>query len=267
MNKLLPIYKPIGKTPLQMIQEVKKNHPKYKDEPISYAGRLDPMAHGVLLLMIGEANKNRQSYLHMPKTYEFDAVLGIETDSYDILGLLKKTYSCHSRPACPPVSHDRESISNNNFICEDVINTFISQYTGKFEQSYPPFSSKPVNGKPLFWWAKQQKLDEITIPAHEVEVYSFLYKQMRQITKEALHTQIVSMITQVEGDFRQQEIQQQWSEYFNTTQKKEYTILSFVIECSSGTYIRGLVHALGIALGTGAVALDIHRTKVGEYTI
>ncbi len=90
---------------------------------------------------------------------------------------------------------------------------------------------------------------------------------MRKTTKEELQKRINEMISHVEGYFRQKEILQGWEEFFQTTNTKMFTLLSFTIECSAGTYIRGIVHELGKALGTGAIALDIHRTKVGDYTI
>lgn len=261
MNKLLPIYKPIGKTPLEMIHTIRLTYPEFQNEKISYAGRLDPMAHGILLLMIGDANKERNKYLQLPKTYEFQAILGVQTDSYDVLGIVKTEIT--------PIANRYEKKTKNlhHTICEDGINTFLSQYTDTFEQPYPPFSSKPVNGKPLYWWAKHNKLHEITIPKHKVEIHSFLYKKMHHISKDDLHKKITHMISEVSGDFRQEEISNHWNAYFNRSNQKYYTIVSFVIDCSSGTYVRGLIHDLGIALGTGGVALDINRTKIGNFAL
>ena len=52
-EQLVIVNKPIGKTPLEMVQFFKKNNPEYAESTISYAGRLDPMAHGLLILLIG----------------------------------------------------------------------------------------------------------------------------------------------------------------------------------------------------------------------
>src|SRR6266516_7262353 len=90
MDDLIIVNKPVGMTPLQAINEIKKHMPIVKNEKITYAGRLDPLAHGVLLLLIGEAVKKREEYLALPKTYEFEALLGIETDTYDILGYVQE---------------------------------------------------------------------------------------------------------------------------------------------------------------------------------
>ena len=47
MQKILSINKPLGMTPLQTITALKKKHPEYQNEKITYAGRLDPLARGL----------------------------------------------------------------------------------------------------------------------------------------------------------------------------------------------------------------------------
>ena len=149
---LVPIYKPKGRTPLQIVDLVRKQFPQYQHEKIGYAGRLDPLAHGVLLLMIGEeTTKQREQYLNLPKAYECEVLFGVQTDTYDALGML-----LNSKLQTTPENLDKE------------IKKFINPKLGKQIQPYPPFSSKPVNGKPLFWWAKANKLAEITIPQREI---------------------------------------------------------------------------------------------------
>jgi tRNA U55 pseudouridine synthase TruB len=39
---------------------------------------------------------------------------------------------------------------------------------GQIKQNYPPYSSKTVNGKPLWQWAREGKVSEIEIPKHEI---------------------------------------------------------------------------------------------------
>ena len=55
---VLKIYKPIGKTPLEIIKMIKKNYKHYENSKMSYAGRLDPMAHGILIILIDKLQKN-----------------------------------------------------------------------------------------------------------------------------------------------------------------------------------------------------------------
>src|SRR5688572_29193656 len=88
MKAIIAVNKPISYTPNQIITLVRQKYPHFGSEKIGFAGRLDPMAEGVLLLLVGDANFEREAYLNLDKTYQFTALLGLETDSYDLLGLL-----------------------------------------------------------------------------------------------------------------------------------------------------------------------------------
>ena len=249
MNKVLSVYKPIGTTPLELIEELRLSFPEYQDVTIGYAGRLDPMAHGVMLLMLGEATKERDTYLHLEKVYEFEVLFGCDTDTYDVLGLLQK------------------NATQTALIVNEKVNIFVKKHTGTIVQAYPPYSSKTVGGKPLFWWARNGKLSEIDIPKKEVTVFDFAVTGFDQIQKTDLKKRIIEMIERIKGDFRQEEIQKAWEIFFMKHHVKTFQTAKFRISCSSGTYVRGLVNELGAFLGTGAIALDIKRTQVGAYTI
>ena len=86
----MPIHKAVGQTPLEAIEQLRIQTPELYQVKLSYAGRLDPLAEGVLLVLVGEANKERDAYLGLDKVYEFEMVLGVRTDSYDLLGLVEK---------------------------------------------------------------------------------------------------------------------------------------------------------------------------------
>ena len=90
---MLFINKPNGMTPLEVVNKIKTQNLELINKKITYAGRLDPLAHGLLLLLVGEETKNRNAYLSLRKIYEFEMILGFETDTYDILGYLKKQKS------------------------------------------------------------------------------------------------------------------------------------------------------------------------------
>jgi tRNA pseudouridine55 synthase len=248
MNQLLNIYKPTGVTPLQLVQQLRREKPEYEKVKIGYAGRLDPMAHGVMLLMVGEETKNREKYLSLPKSYEFTVMFGVETDTYDILGLLKDTKS-------------NQTPSNANLI----VNSFVSSKIGTQIQKYPSYSSKTVQGKPLFWWAKNNRLAEIEIPEHEISIDSFSIISFKKIQRETLHQQITKNISSLKGDFRQKEILKSWKDFFQTNPDPTFPLATFTITCSSGTYVRGLADELGKELGCGAITLDILRTQLGEF--
>ena len=249
MQKLLVVNKPIGVTPYQVIQTLREQHPPYQKEKISYVGRLDPLAHGVLLLTVGAANNTREAYLSLPKEYECEALFGLATDTYDLLGLVQNL-----------------SIKKVPDLLEEKIATTIKSYVGKEQQSYPPFSSKAVHGKPLFWWAKQDRLSEITIPTREISVTDFTLLSLNACSRNELEKK-VSVAISVQGDFRQEAIKKRWETFFTTNTQSSFVTARLHVSCSSGTYIRSFINRLGESLGCYAVATEIMRTSVGAYSV
>lgn len=251
MQHLIALYKPVGLTPLEVINRFRLVNPEFAHEKIGYAGRLDPMAHGMLLLMIGEKTKQKDTYLSLTKTYEFEIVFGLQTDTYDLLGYLKKT-----------------NIKQPSQDVNIFVNSFVKAHVGKQLQSYPPYSSRTVNGKPLFWYAKNNKLSEITIPQHEIEIFDFVFLSAGEITLQKLQKQTLTAITSVTGDFRQNEIIKRWEELFMKNKlNTKLPTATFRVFCSSGTYVRELAQQMGEELGCGAIAVDILRTAIGTFSI
>lgn len=253
MKQVLNLYKRIGETPLERIERFRKQRPRYKDVKMSYVGRLDPLAEGVLLVVAGETAKKREKYLKSEKEYIVDVLFGIRTDSYDILGKV----SGFSRTTTPITNAKVEEI--------------LKKFRGEMWQEYPPYSSKPVKGKPLFEWAREGRLNEIKIPKKKIKIYNTNVLKCMQISKTALHKYIKSVIKKVRGDFRQKEILEIWSDKFNKSRLKKFPICQIKIKSSSGTYMRTIANDLGKKLnppiGGNALALRIKRTKVGRYTI
>ena len=62
-------------------------NPVYKNKRMGYAGRLDPMAEGVLLILVDEENKKIGQYMGFDKEYTAEFVLGFSSDSNDVLGI------------------------------------------------------------------------------------------------------------------------------------------------------------------------------------
>lgn len=264
------VYKHVGITPLQVIDHYRLQFPQYKHEKIGYAGRLDPMAEGVLLLLIGDDNKRRREFEKLPKEYEFEVLFGIETDSYDVVGKIINTASLSLR--VPPWRGDEAiysiqrlprslSVARNDIV--RVVPTFI----GKQIQVYPPYSSPKVNGKPLFKWAREGKISEIEIPKKNIEIYSFELLSNNTISGRELAEESIAKISRVQGVFRQDEIIEGWLEFERKYSSAEFPMYSFKISCSSGTYVRSIAHEIGKSIQTGALASSIKRTRIGGYAI
>ncbi len=251
MKNVISLYKPVGFTPLQIITILRKQYPEYAQTTLGYAGRLDPMADGLLLVLVGEENKERKKYEDLPKEYACDVLFGIATDTYDILGKITQQTLIHTDIT--------ESI-------QELLPTFL----GKQTQPYPPYSSQPVKGKPLYYWARNNKLSDIEIPTKNIEIYTITLLSQKEISTNELHAYISNRIPKVRGDFRQEEILAIWDNVFKqNTQHTQQTfpVFRFTISCSSGTYIRSFAHNLGQKLQTGALALSITRTKVGTHDL
>lgn len=247
-NGIYNIYKPTGSSPLEAIESLRLQEPSLKDTSITYAGRLDPMAEGVLILLAGEAVREKEKYLGLNKEYEAEILFGFETDTYDVLGL----------PAQLQGGALKLEISDT----EKEINNL----KGKISLPLPPYSSYRINGKPLFAWAREGKLGEIEIPTRSTEVFNISVSGSREIESGALLNEVENKISLIKGDFRQEQILDEWRKILSND-NKQYLAIKIKITCSSGTYIRSIAHKLGQDLKTGAILLNLKRTRVGEFDI
>jgi tRNA pseudouridine(55) synthase len=233
------IWKEEGDTPLQAISKLKTSRPDLAHLPMTYAGRLDPMASGELLILVGQECMNKEHYLNKDKEYEVDILFGFKTDTYDALGMAEKC----------------RILKNIDLLCSDV-----SKYVGKFMQPYPPYSSKTHNGVQLHNLARINNLPEM-LPQRQVEIYSISVLGKKIVRSEDLLTDIKSSISKVRGDFRQEEIVKRWDELFSTG-NESHVVMKIRVKCSAGTYMRSLASRIGEDENIGAIALHIKRTKI-----
>jgi tRNA pseudouridine(55) synthase len=244
------IYKPIGQTPNELIEAYKKEHKQATK--VSFTGRLDPMAHGKLGLLVNDECKLHDKYISCDKTYEFEILYGFKTDTFDVLGILNEYHE--------PSSQLIDTIT-------------LDKYVGKWQQEYPPYSSIVVNKKPLWEWSKRGLIDSIKpLPSKEVEIYEFeeipynspidSYEKLQ----EKIKTMIYSLSDINQPKFRVPEIDSMWNTYFESYKQKlincKPIIKKYRAKVSSGTYIRSLSNQIGNEIGCGAIALDIHRTHI-----
>jgi tRNA pseudouridine55 synthase len=249
-DKIRIVYKKPGQTPLDCIDELKKNDKNLSHLPITYAGRLDPLAEGLLVLLIGSECHNKDEYLKLPKEYEVTILFGFATDTYDLMGKVVKS----------------PELIDKKFSQADIVD-IIPQFTGRIKQFYPPYSSRTVKGKPLYQWSREGKIDEISIPSHDVFVEKIEIIKEGEIKGDKLLSVIKKNISYVKGDFRQTEIINIWHDILKEKKEEIYQTITLRINCGSGVYVRGLAHEIGVNLGIPALALKIVRTKVGEYKI
>jgi tRNA U55 pseudouridine synthase TruB len=109
------------------------------------------------------------------------------------------------------------------------------------------------------------KMADIQIPTKQIEIHELACTQIEKIPLSTFASFAVDGVSKVHGEFRQKEIISQWQKY--THDNTDYYSADFFIRCSSGTYVRGIVHDLGKRLHTGALAYNIIRTKVGNFSL
>lgn len=245
MEEILKLYKNLGETPLECIERFRKDNPTYIDTKMTYLGRLDPMAEGLLLVLAGNT-QGKNKYLEMDKTYEFEVMWGFETDTYDILG---KVLTVGKQPTK----------------LEKRMDGLLKEIRKKKVQEYPPYSSRTVEGKPLFEWAREKRIEEIDIPTRGIKIFSIDHLNTRIVSGEELLEEIYRKIDLVKGDFRQEEIKHSWS--LNLRPENMILLSSFTADVSTGTYIRGLAHEMGEILECGGIANSIKRTRMGQIDI
>lgn len=146
-NGVINVYKEPGYTSFDVVAKLRGI---LKQKKIGHTGTLDPMAEGVLLVLLGQATKLSDMLTAKEKEYEAELKLGITTDTEDILGNVLSE---------KPVSVTPEQI-------EEVFMSFV----GTYPQIPPMYSAIKKDGKKLYEYARAGI--EIKREAREVTVYS-----------------------------------------------------------------------------------------------
>ncbi len=256
MNTIQPIYKKKGETPLEAIErfrdeQIIKGDQSFEEARLTYLGRLDPMAEGVLLVGINVNEEERNQYLHLDKEYIVDILFGIESDTWDALGIVKV---------------DENLLNKTSYIIDQsVLQEVVEDFVGTHQLPYPLYSSKPISGTPLFSIARMggsvEELPTRDMTFLSIEIVSTEKRAFLDIQKE-----VIEDIKKVSGDFRQQIITESW-QTISIPSEQEMNMVRVKVKCTSGTYMRTLAHEIGRRLQTSAIACGIIRTKVGEFEI
>ncbi|MCD5381150.1 MAG: hypothetical protein LR008_01080 [Candidatus Pacebacteria bacterium] len=256
-DKYLLLDKKVGETPLSCAEDWRAEHPELNGVSMAYAGRLDPMASGKLLILLGDECKKQTDYHGLDKAYKFSVLLGIESDSLDVLGRLK---------TCP--TSDKDAAKE--------LNGILNSLTGKIELPYPRFSAKTVQGKPLHTWTMENRLDEIEIPTKESEIYTLEFDRKETLTKEDLVKSALEKVNSIPpvtelrkalgNDFRRVDVRKDWNNILKDNSLPEnFDIVHLNCIASSGTYMRTLAGIIAKKLGTCGLAWSIHRDTIGIY--
>jgi tRNA pseudouridine(55) synthase len=243
MVEPLVLWKNEGETPLACIDRARRDGKIAEGVKATYAGRLDPMASGVLLVLVGDAVHEKENFLRLDKEYVVEVLLGVSTDTGDILGKV---------------------VAAKEFV-EGNISQAVGVCVGEFVEEYPKYSSKTVEGKPLFQYANEG--EGVEMPQHTISISSIDMLDTRTLGKQELVDAVLARVAKIEGDFRQQDIIEKWSELARVSEIETFTLLTIRVTCGSGAYMRVLAEKIGRLLDVPALAYSIVRTRVGDFHI
>ena len=136
---ILLVDKPSGITSHDIVDRLRR---KLKMKKIGHAGTLDPLATGLMIMLIGKATKVSQFLISLDKSYEGTFKLGVETDSQDSDGEIVQT----------------NDLPDN--LSDEMIADAMKEFLGDQYQTPPMFSAKKINGVPLYKMARKGKTVE-----------------------------------------------------------------------------------------------------------
>ena len=153
MNGLLVIDKPAGMTSHDVVGILRRIT---GERSIGHLGTLDPMATGVLPLLLGKFTRLAQYFSSAEKSYSGTIRFGFATDTYDAEG----------QPSGPDFTPD---------LTLDQVRAAATRFDGEIEQMPPAYSAKKIAGTPAYKLAREGKpveLKAVTIHIHHFEIVS-----------------------------------------------------------------------------------------------
>lgn len=154
LEGILVVNKPAGITSHDVVSFVRR---KFKMRQVGHAGTLDPMATGVLIILIGKATKLFDRFVAFDKAYRATLKLGLKTTTADIMG---KTIEEKS-----PAGIDQKKV-------EDVFKNFI----GEIEQKPPMVSAVKHKGERLYklaWKGQEVERTARKVTINDLHVLKF----------------------------------------------------------------------------------------------
>lgn len=155
MDGVLVVDKPEGPTSHDIVAWCRR---RLETRAVGHAGTLDPLATGVLVLVIGRATRLAQFLSGQPKAYDATIRLGLSTDTWDRTGTAAAPAYEGPWPAA------------------DAVARVLSGLTGARPQLPPPFSAKKVEGERAHRLARSGKavcIEPAVVDLHDCELVAF----------------------------------------------------------------------------------------------
>ncbi len=145
----LVVRKPRGKTSHDVVEAVRR---LVGFRQIGHLGTLDPLATGVLVLLLGRATRLARFYTGRRKRYSCVFRFGYATDTYDADG--------------KPLGPDTAPV-----LTREEIEPLVAGFVGRFSQMPPPYSAKKIHGRPAHELARKNK--PVDLKSVDVDVFEF----------------------------------------------------------------------------------------------
>ena len=148
-NGVLIVNKPQGITSHDVVGKIRK---LYGTRKVGHTGTLDPLATGVLVILLGRAAKAAEYLVADRKTYRARLTLGITTDTEDITGNVLT--------------------QSNDIPNADTVMSVCGEFLGKIKQIPPMYSALKVDGKKLYDLAREGI--EVERKARDIEIFQLV---------------------------------------------------------------------------------------------
>ncbi len=183
MNGILLIDKPKNWTSFDVVAKTRgviRRQTGLKKPKVGHAGTLDPMATGLLVLLIGTYCKQAQQFLELDKAYQATLMLGATSTTGDTEGAISR------------VSDNQPSNSNVEQACKNVV--------GTYEQMPPIYSAKKVDGKRAYQLAREGKsvaLEPKQVTVYDVTITRYMYPELHIMTTVSSGTYLRSLAVDI----------------------------------------------------------------------
>jgi tRNA pseudouridine55 synthase len=231
MDGVLLLDKPSGPTSHDIVARVRR---VTGERRIGHTGTLDPLASGLLVLVLGRATRLARFLSVDDKSYAAEIRLGITTDTYDALGAPTRS---HAGP----------------MPAREEIERALDAFRGTFLQQPPAYSAKKIGGQRSYRLARATRPTVPALPAESARPASPAdparpalpaHPAVPALPAPVSVTAHAIEVTGCDGD-----------------------VVMLRVDCSSGFYVRSLAHDLGQRLGTGAHLTALRRTRVGGFAL
>lgn len=187
MDGILLVDKPVGWTSFDVVNKIRRiieqnglNHTARKRFPVGHTGTLDPMATGLLVLLLGNYTKRAPELVKLDKTYEVTMRLGQTSTTGDEEG-------------------EKSTVSTRKPLPE-AVEAALGQFVGDIQQTPPAYSAVKVNGQRAYKLARAGKevtLEPRTVTIHAIQNVSYKYPAVTFTARVSSGTYIRSLVEDV----------------------------------------------------------------------